>query len=63
MAKFVPVGSFDIVIFGVTGDLSKLKLIPALFHRFRDGQIDRSSKIIGISRQSLAAEEFLELAS
>ncbi len=28
MAKFVPVGSFDIVIFGVTGDLSKLKLIP-----------------------------------
>jgi len=52
MAKFVPVGSFDIVIFGVTGDLSKLKLIPALFHRFLDGQIDRASKIIGISRQT-----------
>lgn len=62
MAKFIPVGSFDIVIFGVTGDLSKLKLIPALFHRFLDGQIDRSSKIIGISRQTLTSEEFLELA-
>ena len=62
MAKFVPVGSFDIVIFGVTGDLSKLKLIPALFHRFLDGQIDRASKIIGISRQTLTEEEFLKFA-
>ena len=62
MAKSVPVGSFDLAISADTRDLSKLKLIPALFHRFRDGQIDRSSKIIGISRQSLTAEEFLELA-
>ena len=62
MAKCVPVGSFDIVIFGVTGDLSKLKLIHALFHRFLDGQIDSTSKIIGISRQTLTEEEFLKFA-
>ncbi len=62
MAKFVPVEPFDIVIFGVTGDLSKLKLLPALFHRFLDGQIDSSSKIIGVSRQSLDKNEFIALA-
>lgn len=59
MAEFVPVGPFDIVIFGVTGDLSKQKLIPALFHRFLDGQIDNESKIIGISRKPFSSEEFL----
>ena len=62
MAKFIPVEPFDIVIFGVTGDLSQLKLLPALFHRYLDGQIDISSKIIGASRQSLSKEEFISLA-
>src|SRR3546814_2617842 len=30
---------FDLVIFGGTGDLAVRKLLPALFHRFLDGQI------------------------
>ncbi|MEM6899873.1 MAG: hypothetical protein AAF583_08890, partial [Pseudomonadota bacterium] len=47
MAKFLPVPSFDIVIFGATGDLAKRKLLPALFHRWLDDQIPEDSRIIG----------------
>ncbi|MEM9843142.1 MAG: hypothetical protein AAF767_10835, partial [Pseudomonadota bacterium] len=39
MAEFIPVGSFDIVIFGGRGDLAQRKLLPALYHRWLDGQI------------------------
>ena len=59
MAEFVPVQPFDIVVFGVTGDLSKLKLLPALFHRFCDGQVDGSSCIIGISRTDMDHDAFV----
>lgn len=62
MAEFIPVDPFDIVIFGGTGDLSKRKLIPALFHRFLDGQIDKSCRIIGVARSKLSREEFVDLA-
>ena len=44
---------FDLVIFGGTGDLAVRKLLPALFHRFLDGQIPPSSRIIGIAREAL----------
>lgn len=62
MAKFVPVEPFDIIIFGVTGDLSQLKLLPALYHRYLDGQIDQTSRIIGVSRQSMAQADFMQMA-
>lgn len=60
MAEFVPVRPFDIAVFGVTGDLSKLKLLPALFHRFCDGQVDASSRIIGISRTEMDRAAFID---
>lgn len=44
---------FDLVIFGGTGDLAVRKLLPALFHRFLDGQLPPSSRIIGIAREAL----------
>ena len=44
---------FDLVIFGGTGDLAVRKLLPALFHRFADGQIPDGSRIIGIAREAL----------
>ena len=37
--RVIPVPPFDYVVFGGTGDLSRRKLLPALYHRFRDGQI------------------------
>tara|TARA_B100000678_G_scaffold116618_1_gene97799 strand:- start:24903 stop:26372 length:1470 start_codon:yes stop_codon:yes gene_type:complete len=62
MAKFVPVDPFDLVIFGGTGDLSRRKLLPALFHRFMDEQIPESSRIIGSARSELSRDEYLEMA-
>ncbi|MGI4955122.1 MAG: glucose-6-phosphate dehydrogenase, partial [Janthinobacterium lividum] len=53
MSKIIPVPLFDFIIFGATGDLTLRKLLPALFHRFRDGQIPPDSRIIGVARSRL----------
>ncbi|MEZ6000482.1 glucose-6-phosphate dehydrogenase [Hyphomonas sp.] len=62
MAKFIPVDPFDIVIFGGTGDLSRRKLLPALFHRWLDGQIPESSAIIGTARSDLDDKAYRAMA-
>jgi len=62
MAEFIPVCSFDIVIFGGTGDLSRRKLLPALYHRWADGQIPPDAKIIGVSRSEMSDEAFKKFA-
>ena len=61
MAQFLPVDSFDLVIFGGTGDLAQRKLLPALFHRDRDGQFPEDSRIIAASRGTMSDGEFVEL--
>ncbi len=61
MAQFVPVDPFDLVIFGGTGDLAQRKLLPALFHRDRDGQFTPESRIIGASRSTYSNDEFVAL--
>jgi glucose-6-phosphate 1-dehydrogenase len=48
-----------IVIFGITGDLAKRYLLPALYHLFKDGLLHSETQIVGISRQSLTAEILL----
>ena len=63
MAEFLPVASFDIVIFGGTGDLAQRKLLPALFHRWKDGQIPATSRIIGSARSALTRAEYVEFAA
>ena len=62
MATIIPVASFDCVVFGATGDLTARKLLPALFYRFRDGQIPETSRIIGASRSELSIDAFREHA-
>ena len=62
LAKFVPVDAFDIVIFGGTGDLSRRKLLPALYHRWVDGQIPESSTIIGTARSDMDTKAYRALA-
>ena len=47
---------FNLVIFGGDGDLSKRKIIPALFHRFADKQIKVDFTIRCVSR-SLSDEK------
>src|SRR5690606_484764 len=61
-SRIIPVPSFDYVVFGATGDLTKRKLIPALYHRFADGQFDERSRIIGVSRSNLSDADFQKLA-
>ena len=57
-SRIIPVQPFDYVVFGATGDLTKRKLIPALYHRFKDGQFDENSRIIGVSRTKLTEADF-----
>jgi glucose-6-phosphate 1-dehydrogenase len=63
VAEFVPVPSFDLVVFGASGDLALRKLFPSLYHRFKDGQIPADSRIIGVARQALSQDAFLEAVS
>ena len=57
-SKIIPVKPFDLVIFGITGDLATRKLIPVLYYRFIDGQIPENSRIIGLARSELSTEQF-----
>jgi glucose-6-phosphate 1-dehydrogenase len=52
-AQIIPVPPFDLVVFGGTGDLSMRKLMPALYHRDRDGQLPGEARILGVSRSAL----------
>ena len=50
--------SFDLVIFGGTGDLAMRKLLPAMFRRFLDEQIPEDSRIIGVAREEQAEADY-----
>ena len=45
--------SFDLVLFGGTGDLAWRKLVPALFQAFRHGTLPEGGRIIGVGRDTL----------
>lgn len=63
MAELVPVEPFDMVVFGATGDLARRKILPALFHRWCDGQIPEKSRIIAAAREEMSTADYLERAS
>ncbi len=48
-----------IVVFGITGDLSKRKLLPALYHLLKQSELPEDTKIVGISRRPLSIEDVL----
>ncbi len=49
-----------IVIFGASGDLTRRKLIPALFSLFRQGLLAPETTIVGVSRSRFTDDEFRE---
>ncbi len=53
VARVIPVDTFDLVIFGGTGDLARRKILPGLFRRFLAGQMPDGSRIIGAARSDL----------
>ena len=53
--------SFDLVLFGGTGDLTWRKLMPALFQAFRHGTLPQGGRIIGIGRDDLSDDQYRAL--
>jgi glucose-6-phosphate 1-dehydrogenase len=53
--------SFDLVLFGGTGDLAWRKLMPALFQAFRHGTLPPGGRIIGVARDDLDDAQYREL--
>jgi len=51
-----------IVLFGATGDLSRRKLLPGIFHLFQAGLMPERFALIGASRGHLGNDDFVELA-
>ncbi|MFZ2220323.1 MAG: glucose-6-phosphate dehydrogenase [Rhodoferax sp.] len=50
--------SFDLVLFGGTGDLAWRKLMPALFQAFRHGTLPADGRIIGVGRDNLSNAQY-----
>lgn len=48
----------ELVLFGVTGDLAKQKLIPALFNLYKSGEISKKSSFIGFGRKKFSKSDF-----
>ena len=53
--------SFDLVLFGGTGDLAWRKLMPALFQAFRHGTLPAGGRIIGVGRDDLTHAQYRAL--
>jgi glucose-6-phosphate 1-dehydrogenase len=53
--------SFDLVLFGGTGDLAWRKLMPALFQAFRHGSLPQGGRIIGVGRDAMEDAQYRTL--
>ena len=53
--------SFDLVLFGGTGDLAWRKLLPALAQAHRHGTLPEGGRIIGVARDELSDDEYRAL--
>ncbi|WP_088283188.1 glucose-6-phosphate dehydrogenase [Ideonella sp. A 288] len=50
--------SFDLVLFGGTGDLTWRKLMPALFQAFRHGKLPPGGRILAVARDARTDDEY-----
>ncbi len=49
-----------IVIFGATGDLTRRKLIPSIYHLVENNQLSENSPIVCLGRRELSVGEFIQ---
>lgn len=49
---------FTMIIFGASGDLTKRKLMPALYELFKDDRLDSGFSIVGVGRSEYSDEAF-----
>ncbi|PZR00932.1 MAG: glucose-6-phosphate dehydrogenase [Cereibacter sphaeroides] len=61
VSRVIPVETFDLVIFGGTGDLARRKILPGLYRRFADGQMPADSRVIGAARAEMTAEGYQDM--
>jgi glucose-6-phosphate 1-dehydrogenase len=54
--------SFDLVIFGATGDLSLRKLVPALYHRDVAGQLNDDARLFAVARGAMSDADYRKMA-
>jgi glucose-6-phosphate 1-dehydrogenase len=59
----LPVHPTSLVIFGATGDLSKRKLLPAIYNLAHDGALPERVFLLGIARREMSDEQFREMAA
>jgi glucose-6-phosphate 1-dehydrogenase len=50
--------SFDLVLFGGTGDLTWRKLMPALFQAYRHGKLPAGGRILAVARDERSDDEY-----
>ena len=50
-----------LIIFGATGDLTKRKLIPALYKLYYNDKLGKNTQIVGVARRKLTKEQFYDL--
>ena len=50
--------SFDLVLFGGTGDLAWRKLLPALFQAWRHGKLPPDGRILAVARDERSDEQY-----
>ena len=59
----LPVPGTTLVIFGATGDLSRRKLLPAVYNLAHDGALPERFNLIGVSRRAKEDAEFRDFAA
>jgi glucose-6-phosphate 1-dehydrogenase len=57
-----PVNPTTLVIFGATGDLSKRKLLPAIYNLAHEGALPETFFLVGCSRSDMPHGDFRDLA-
>ena len=52
----------DILVFGGTGDLALHKLLPALYHLYREGRLHPAVRVVALARSPMPRNSFQKLA-
>ena len=52
----------EVVLFGVLGDLSRRKLLPALYQLDLAGLLDEKTRVVGVARHEHSNQDLVEFA-
>lgn len=63
VSRTIPVDTFDLILFGATGDLAARKILPSLYRRFVAGQMPDDARVIGAARSDMDDKAFRKLVA